>query len=115
MISMANVARGEGRTGSRGATDINGAAASGNSCPGTAAPPSLADDLLEGGEEIAEFLLGDRSKKSVRKVFYLSSEVDPANRPPIFKLGNQKLAARRSRLLRWIEEREAAATGSQGA
>ena len=70
---------------------------------------------MEGGEEIAEFLYGNRSKKSVRKVFYLTSEVEPANRPPIFKLGNQKLAARRSRLLRWVIEREEAATNPRAA
>lgn len=79
-----------------------------------ALPLSLADDLMEGAEEIAEFLFGDRSKKSVRKVLYLHSEVKVENRAPIFTLGNQKLAARRSRLMRWIIELEEAATGSQG-
>lgn len=98
MISMASVARGLNPRGSGAATH------------GTVAPASLAGDLMEGAEEIAEFLFGDRSKTSVQKVFYLASEVGPANRPPIFKFGNQKLAARRTRLLRWFEEREQAVT-----
>jgi hypothetical protein len=77
--------------------------------------PVLADDLMEGAAEIAEFMFGDRSKKSVRKVFYLASEIDPAHRPPIFKLGKSKLAARRLRLLRWIAEREAVTSSPQAA
>jgi hypothetical protein len=117
MISMSRAGRSDGRKGAGTVTDSTTQAAPTAAAPvqfsSMPAPPSLAGDLMETAEEIAEFLYGDRSKKAVRKVFYLTSEVEPANRPPIFKLSNQKLAARRSRLLRWIAEREAAATGSQ--
>jgi len=72
--------------------------------------PRLADDLIRGAGPIATFMFGDDSEKSRRKVYYLASEVDPANRPPIFKLGKAELAARPSRLLQWVAEREEAAT-----
>jgi len=98
MISMSNLAHQSSLTGSRLST--------GN----TTAPLRLADDLLLGAEEIAEFLFGDRSKKAVRKVFYLGNEIQAAKRPPIFKLGNHKYAARRTRMLQWIAEQEEAAT-----
>jgi hypothetical protein len=78
---------------------------------GTAAtPPNLAADLLEGAEEIAEFWFGDRSRKSVRKVYYLASEIERTNRPPIVRLGKSKLIGRRSRMLQWLAEQEEAAT-----
>jgi hypothetical protein len=97
MNSTSRLALQTGLAESRSATDT------------TAASPRLADDLIESAEEIAEFFFGDRSQKSRRRVFYLAAKIDPAHRPPIFRLG-AKLAARRSRLLQWIAEREEAAS-----
>jgi hypothetical protein len=94
MIAMSNLARQENLTGSHALMGDR------------TAPPSLAEDLIEGAGPIAKFIYGDDSEKSKRKIFYLASEVDSANRPPIFRLGKAKLAARRSRLLQWIAERE---------
>jgi hypothetical protein len=66
-----------------------------------APPPSLGDDLLRGASAIAEFLFGDRSQR--RKVYYLTGEATV--RMPYFRLG-AIICARKSTLLRWIEERE---------
>lgn len=71
------------------------------------AAPALGDDLLQGAEEIAEFLFGDRAH--ARRVFYLSSETRAPDRPPFFKLGGRKICARRSTLLAWIAKREGVA------
>ena len=97
MSSTSRLALQTSLTESRSATDT------------TATWPRLADDLIEGAEEIAEFFFGDRSLKSRTRVFYLAGEIDPAHRPPIFRLG-AKLAARRSSLLQWVAEREEAAS-----
>ncbi len=115
MISMARMARTQGRRGAAGVTETDapgGSVRPAITTPSVAAtaPVILAGDLMEGAEEIAEFMFGDRSEKSVRKVFYLASEVKVENRPPIFKLGKAKLAARRSRLLAWVEACETAAS-----
>jgi hypothetical protein len=59
----------------------------------------LADDILRGAEEIAEFIFGD--KKSRRKIYYLSE----CTRIPVFRLGSV-LCARRSVLLNWITGQE---------
>jgi hypothetical protein len=68
--------------------------------------PDLALDLLHGAEEIAQFLFG--SAKKARVVYRLSTEVRPENRLPLFTLGDGTLCGRRSTLMRWISEREAA-------
>ena len=69
--------------------------------PADPATPTLADDLLRGAEEIAEFMFGDRKHR--RKVYYLVG--DAKVRMPHFKLGSI-ICARKSRLLRWIVEQE---------
>jgi len=46
---------------------------------------SLADDLIEGADELAEFLFGDRRER--RKVYRWASEVDPEHRLPTFRRG----------------------------
>jgi hypothetical protein len=70
----------------------------------------LAGDMLEGAEEIGEFLFGDDPHPSarrhrLRRVYRLTSEVPPADRLPVFRIGSL-LFARRSTLMRWITERE---------
>jgi hypothetical protein len=56
-------------------------------------------DLLHGAAAIAEFLFGDRKYR--RKVFYLAER----SKLPIFRLRSQ-LCARKSSLLKFIEEQE---------
>jgi excisionase family DNA binding protein len=53
-------------------------------------------DLLEGAEAIAKFL-----SVKTRRVYHLAE----TQRLPVFRLGST-LCARRSTLLRWIEEME---------
>lgn len=60
----------------------------------------LADDLLRGADEIAEFIFG-AAKNSRRKVYYLAE----TSHLPVFRLGSL-LCARRSVLLRWITGQE---------
>jgi len=62
-------------------------------------PPELAEDLLRGADEIAEFIFGDRESR--RKVYYLAE----CCRLPVFRLGSM-LCARRSVLLNWIAGQE---------
>jgi hypothetical protein len=62
-------------------------------------PHSLADDLLRGAHEIAEFIFGEPASR--RKVYYLAEYT----RLPVFRLGSQ-LCARRSVLLKWIATQE---------
>lgn len=62
----------------------------------------LADDLLRGAGEIANFLYGDARER--RKVYHLAE----VSKLPVFKLG-AVLCARRSTLLAWIAEQEARA------
>ena len=59
----------------------------------------LADDLLRGADEIAEYLYGDGSQR--RKVYHRAE----TSRLPIFRLGSV-LCARRSILIQWIAEQE---------
>jgi hypothetical protein len=59
----------------------------------------LADDLLRGADEIAEFIFGER--RSRRKVYYLAE----CTKLPVFRLGSV-LCARRSVLLNWISSQE---------
>jgi predicted DNA-binding transcriptional regulator AlpA len=65
--------------------------------------PDLAGDLLEGAEAIGAFM-----GLSPRAIYRLSTEVESRFRPPFFKLGNSTLCARKSAILQWIAEREAA-------
>jgi hypothetical protein len=66
----------------------------------TERPLELADDLLRGADEIAEFIFGE-GKNSRRKVYYLAE----CTKLPVFRLGSV-LCARRSVLLRWISGQE---------
>jgi hypothetical protein len=61
--------------------------------------PVLADDILRGADEIAEFIFGPCGSR--RKVYYLAE----CTKLPIFRLGSG-LCARRSVLMRWIEGQE---------
>jgi hypothetical protein len=74
----------------------------------------LADDTLEGGNAISIYLFGDDSPQNLRKVYRLTSEVAPEKRLPTFKRG-AITCARKSTLLRQIEEQERAAIGAPGA
>jgi hypothetical protein len=70
--------------------------------PHTAANPTsheLADDLLRGADEIAEFIFGKRGGR--RKIYYLAE----TSHLPVFRLGSV-LCARRSVLMRWIAGQE---------
>jgi hypothetical protein len=69
----------------------------------------LADDILEGGEEIGKFLFGDNDPNAKQKAYYLASEVPPAKRIPTFRLGG-KLCSRKSTLLRHITVQEQRST-----
>jgi hypothetical protein len=64
-----------------------------------AAPNELADDLLRGADEIAEFIFGTRGGR--RKIYYLAE----TSHLPVFRLGSV-LCARRSVLLSWIAGQE---------
>jgi hypothetical protein len=68
---------------------------------------TIAEDLLEGADLIAEFLYGDRNKR--RKVYHLASEAKGKSRLPVFRMGNI-LHARKSTLISWIKAQEAGAT-----
>jgi hypothetical protein len=63
------------------------------------AEPCLADDLLRGAEDIAEFIFGDRRQR--RKIYHI---VETSNLPT-FRLGGI-LCGRKSALMRWIEAQE---------
>ena len=77
--------------------------ATGESTPNRKA---LSDDLLFGADAIAEFLFGDRKKR--RQVYHLVH----GGQLPVFKLG-ATLCARKSRLLRWIDQEETRALQSK--
>lgn len=62
--------------------------------------PKLADDLLRGAEEIAEFMFGSAAER--RRVYHLAQ----TSRLPVFRLGAM-LCVRRSVLMAWIAEQEA--------
>ncbi|WP_211109475.1 hypothetical protein [Azospirillum tabaci] len=68
-------------------------------------PPALVrtigEDLLEGADAIAEFVYGDAADK--RKVYHLVQN----GRFPAFRLGD-KVCARKSIILGWIERQEEA-------
>jgi hypothetical protein len=71
------------------------------------AQSDLSGDLLEGALAIAKFVFGDASPKTRRKIYHLC-DIKRGDRLPAFRVGSQ-IFARRSTLLRWIAEREAAA------
>jgi len=62
---------------------------------------TIADDLLRGADEIAEFVFG--SKQHRRKVYYLTG--DARTHMPHFRMGSV-LCARKSTLLAWIARQE---------
>ena len=64
---------------------------------------TLADDLLRGADAIAVFVFGDAKER--RKVYYYASEAKV--RMPTFRMGNV-ICARKSKLIGWIEQQEAA-------
>jgi hypothetical protein len=66
-------------------------------------PVTLADDLLRGADAIAEFVFGNA--KCRRKIYYLAGAAK--TNFPVFRLGSV-LCARKSTLLRWIEDWERA-------
>lgn len=59
----------------------------------------LADDMLRGADEIADFVFGNKSQR--RKVYHLAE----TSRLPVFRLGSV-LCARRSVLMAWIADQE---------
>ena len=62
---------------------------------------TVADDLLEEADAIAEFLFGDRKRR--RAIYHLASKKGL----PTFRMGT-KLCARKSALLEWIASQERA-------
>jgi hypothetical protein len=68
-------------------------------------PNELADDILRGADQIAEFIFGERGSR--RKVYYLAE----CSRLPVFRLGSV-LCARKSVLLKWISGQESRVTVS---
>jgi hypothetical protein len=62
----------------------------------------LAQDLMTGAEAIANFMFGDASEPSRRRVYHASDKLGL----PTFKLGGT-ICARRSTILAWIERQEA--------
>jgi len=60
---------------------------------------SIADDLLEGADQISTFIYGDPSKR--RKIYHLFATSDL----PVFRLG-EIICARKSRIREWIERQE---------
>lgn len=63
------------------------------------ASQDLADDLLRGADEIAQFIFGPRGSR--RKIYYLAE----TSHLPVFRLG-AVLCARRSVLMKWIAGQE---------
>ena len=63
------------------------------------ATESLGDDLLQGADQIAHFLFGDRARR--RRVYHLAEN----SRLPVFRIG-ALLCGRKSSLLAWIAEQE---------
>lgn len=67
----------------------------------------LANDLLRGGDEIAEFMFGDRAKR--RKVYYMAER----KLIPAFRMGDI-LCARKSTLIDFIARQETDALAAVG-
>jgi len=72
---------------------------------------ALADDLLEGADQIAEFLYGDPKKR--RKVYHIFSETKSNNKAPLFRMGSI-ICGRRSTLMKWISDQEKMAMNGEG-
>jgi hypothetical protein len=70
-----------------------------------AAEPCLADDVLRGAEQIADFLFGDR--RQTRKIYHIAS----TSHFPSFRLG-AILCARKSKIIEWISAQERKNGGS---
>jgi hypothetical protein len=64
--------------------------------------PCLADDLLRGADELAEFIYKDRRQR--RKIYHLAETTSF----PFFRLGGM-LCGRRSKITKYIEQQEAEA------
>lgn len=67
------------------------------------APDTLADDLIIGAAALARFLFGSDEPRFQRRIYYLTHTAKC--RLPHFRIGSQ-IAARRSTLLKWIEQQE---------
>lgn len=67
--------------------------------PESTQPQMLANDLIRGADEIAAFIFGAGANR--RKVYHLAV----TSRLPVFRLGSI-LCARRSVLMKWIENQE---------
>jgi hypothetical protein len=65
-------------------------------------------DLLTGGDDLAEFLFGDKRK---RRQIYQMGSLPPGERPPLFHVG-ALIAGRKSQLSAWMREREQAAAAN---
>lgn len=65
---------------------------------------ALADDLMTGAPAIAEFMFGTDTETNRRRVYHAADKLGL----PTFKLGGT-VCARRSTILRWIEQQESAA------
>jgi hypothetical protein len=72
---------------------------------------TLAADCLEGAGQVASFLYGRDDPTTRRRVYRLATELPPEQRPPFFKMGDNILRARRSRLLDWVAAKEAGGVG----
>lgn len=59
----------------------------------------FAKDMLRGADEIAHYLYGDSALR--RKVYHLAA----TSNLPVFKLGSM-ICARKSILLKWVEDQE---------
>jgi hypothetical protein len=68
--------------------------------------PMMADDLLRGADEIADFFYGNKEQR--RKVYHLVA----TSNLPVFKLGAM-ICARKSILLQWIADQERHSTGQR--
>jgi hypothetical protein len=60
-------------------------------------PHRLADDLLRGADEIAEYVFGDAQERT--RIYQLTHAL------PFFRMGSI-ICARKSTLLAWIDEQE---------
>jgi hypothetical protein len=80
-----------------------------NAVPNDKPHQPLANDILRGADEIAEFIFGDKGSR--RKIYYLCE----CTRLPVFRLGSV-LCARKSVLLGWIsgQESRVQASGAGG-
>lgn len=74
---------------------------------------TLAEDALEGAGQLAVFFYGDDTPANRRKIYRMSSEIAPEDRPPFFTYGDNILRARRSTLFKWIEDKERAAAARE--